>query len=822
MGKLQKTGLIRSTTIVVLGAFALQLVAPGFSTVSSARADSTALPPKGGAVGDTEKGAPGSGGVGDPCDVVDESAASEQCNVKKLAITTAVIQGGEALAFTTAATLCTVACVAQAADKAAGKAAKEAAEAADKFAQTTGPDIKKHTEPIQGLVAKAKDGLEASKDCGLPGTGKLPKAVPPGPPAVTACTNDASERTANKDFAGAAKATEGSTAAVAYNEGIVSCVESAAHGQVTMVKAAAEIGLAQEAAAELVAEEAPTVGMGQTVIKTGEAAFVGPSPSEASEVIAEAAADALDKKADLMLTASNRLRDQANNYLQDQTTGAIQFEHVVLGSASKLAEDEIPKGACSVISKLTDAGKEGSKEATDKAGNAACAQGVTVIVGTVLAPDCLKDLTSPAKEADSACAAASGKLQPLKAEAMKMASGLTPIVGCPGLPGAPSVPPGEVEVYKDMTTLVVTTAKAAHKARTFRESTRTACKIGNYAALGVDVAGGIATTVAGAAITKKIDAGSITGLTTTVAMDVAQQTLNKTDNDKGSQQEEINCPLEPITHFLQAGIRGVNMGMSIAKANEASHYALELRVYKGGSSPTQVAKGGGAASGGGDNSGSAGPEQAQDPKMLRDLPAADKKKFTAANFAASSATAGEAKTMAPALLEATTGHSAEELNNRLLNGESPMEAAMAISGAQMGSMLPIVAALHQNKDQLYKELAPEMEQVHVSKNDFDSGKGGSAKHHSSSSDGMPDMSALLAGLQGKQKEAGPPGSKTVAFGQGAKTSGVSADGLHPASKSLFDIIGTRYQLVQKRFLAGEATGMDQAPSSVPKNIYLRK
>ncbi|MBI3554936.1 MAG: hypothetical protein HY074_01580 [Deltaproteobacteria bacterium] len=756
MLKFGQRGLFRSTSMLVLVAFVVQLAAPVLTSVSLAHAD----PATGNSAVQGQNGA--NGGIADPCSVTDESAASEQCNEKNLAITAAVIQGGECLAFTTAGTLCAIACAAQKADKKAAAAAKAAADAASKASEKLTKEIPEVTKLVTENAKTVTQGLADEAKC----TKSVAAMVADSTKAAAVCIQMDGGEVPKPKYP------KGFAPGPLYTADAGKCTDATVSEDKDVVDLNTNMDTAVKDAGTLVKDAGSDAANAEATVETGKKANNSKSPSDAAETAAVTAATT-------------------------QNTTAIQMNT----DAAQLTADYAKIGLNQVNI---------LKDSAEIAAEVAAAYGDA---GSGLLAGCDDSAQELSETANKDCAESKKNLAKIFEEYGK---------------AFPKVEQLQADIlaYQGLTAAALATATAAQAARAFRESTRKACQISGYVAVGVDVAGGVATMAAGAAITKKIDAGSITGLTASLVMDAAQMSMNgNTKSEEGSQQEEINCPMEPITHFLQAGIRGVNMGMSISQANKASKYALELRVYKGGSAaPAQM-----TVTSAGPNSGSTADTGASsnssEPKLLRDVPVADKKKFTASNLAASNATAAsEAKTLAPALLEATTGHSADEVNNMLMDGQSPMMAGMTVAGEQMGDMLPVVAALEQNKDQILKELAPELGQLQVAKGSFEST--GGAKGHASaghSGDGMPDMASILAGLQGgnKKKEAGPPGSQAVGFGKpAAKGPDVSSDGFHPASKSLFEIVGTRYQLVTKRFLAGEATGVDAA--NVPKNIYLRK
>ncbi len=344
-----------------------------------------------------------------------------------------------------------------------------------------------------------------------------------------------------------------------------------------------------------------------------------------------------------------------------------------------------------------------------------------------------------------------------------------------------------------------------------------ACRIAGFVALGVDVAGGVAVTAASAAIQKKVDGGSL-------AMSLGMTAVGAIVSVAAG----VSCPLTPIMDFLQAGIRGVNMGMSIDQANKARTAAKETRQYKASNAQiSKVATAGGAAGSAADSTQASA--TASDPKLLRDMPAADKKKFSDKNFAQSSATAadGPARAVLAEEFKKMTGHSPDDLTKHLLDGESATAAALAVAGDKMGPYTKLVERMDANRDKLYTEFAGAGDAPVGKSTDFEVASAAS-KHSKSKSDGMPDVSAMLAAMHAKKGAADAPKTAALDFGT-KKHEPANAEGLHPPSRSLFDIIDSRYELVQTRFLAGQDIGM-RAPASVvtppvgsaPTNIYLKQ
>lgn len=375
-------------------------------------------------------------------------------------------------------------------------------------------------------------------------------------------------------------------------------------------------------------------------------------------------------------------------------------------------------------------------------------------------------------------------------------------------------------------------ATNAQTLRSQREGARSLFRGSEYAAFGADVAGGGAVIAATAALKEKVNAQIITQAALPVGMDVAQKLLVDTQYDSPeSKQEKLDCSGISSCYaldFLQAAARGLNMAISIKTIIDSDKYGKELKSDNDTvkAAVAGVKPGGAPGSGGGGSGSTDTPSDSQaEMKMLADVPKEEKAKLSPKAIAASMATSKD-KAMLPKALETVTGMNAENVAERLMNGESPMMVGMAAVDGNSAEAANLMA-MHQNKDKLLEVAKEEIAATSPKGQDtqFETAGPRGRKIASKSDDGL-DMNAIMAAFMPKQPQQGPPGAKAVNLTPRAAAPSANSEGFHSADRSLFDVVGTRYQLLQKRFLAGEKVGNDKpapsGPTTLPKNLYLRK
>lgn len=356
-----------------------------------------------------------------------------------------------------------------------------------------------------------------------------------------------------------------------------------------------------------------------------------------------------------------------------------------------------------------------------------------------------------------------------------------------------------------------------------------ACKALSYIALGVDVAGGVAVIALGKAIANKIDVAGLPMMGMSVAGSAlaASQGFKTTTDAKGKEKQEVSCPMMPITLLLQAGLRGMNAGLSFKKAADASNRARMIRsnnhlTMATGTPPLRASN-----TAGGDNSMPDGVNP--DSPVLRDVPKPERAKVTREAMSANSATAQIRETV-PKIFEEATGKPFDTVKVAMLNGASPFQVAAAFAGEQGAGLGALYGKIDANKEEIIKDLKGDLEAQaagsKIASNSFEAAEASGRGPANDAGPSMPDMSALLGNLMpgGQKKEQGPPGAKAVNFGT-ALPPKANAEGFHDKDRSIFDIVGARYFHVQTKFLAGENIGAQQQASvsnNVPSNIYLRK
>lgn len=377
----------------------------------------------------------------------------------------------------------------------------------------------------------------------------------------------------------------------------------------------------------------------------------------------------------------------------------------------------------------------------------------------------------------------------------------------------------------EATTEYVTLATAAMTLRQDRELKANVYNVTEWAAYGSDLAGAGAIVAAQVAISGRVEASGITSIVSTVGADALALGMRGSQN---SNPDDLSCSgiMQCWTmDFMQAGLRGLNMGMSIKAAVDASRYQRSMAGNQAVMAPTRTLSSHVSGSGASSSENQATAATGSDPGIARDLPPSERAHFTPQAVASSLATAQE-RNVIPKALEQVGGPTPEALAQHLMNGETPMVAAAATLGSNLGESASALSAFEQNKDKMMDIAKSELEKISPTSSkaiEFASTSGGKPKH-SNHDDGMPDLNALMAQFLKKPEApksqaaarsvAGAPAPATL-----ARTDG---DGLHPKDRSLFEIVDTRYQLVQKRFLDGQSVGTGAGmPSILPKNPYLK-
>jgi hypothetical protein len=283
-------------------------------------------------------------------------------------------------------------------------------------------------------------------------------------------------------------------------------------------------------------------------------------------------------------------------------------------------------------------------------------------------------------------------------------------------------------------------------------------------------------------------------------------------SSKGESARDNSACIAMGINLIQSGLRYVNM-------KEDQQQAKNLRAQKLtliGTNPVPKMAGdnsmSGNAGGAADSGGLTNPN-APHTSDTKTAQASDPTNASAATAA-----------LAPLLqqYEKDTGHSAADLMNSITSGESLPQYFAKTMGDKIGADgVAMLAAIDKQSQQLIAEHRDELDgpnkKLAVASASYETAaKGGGA---ASKGNDMPDFGALMSGLLGKKpgEEKGPDGTRALAFSNAAAKPG--NEGLHPASRSIFEVVDTRYHLLSGRFLAGDALVKPQQ-STLPANPYL--
>lgn len=176
--------------------------------------------------------------------------------------------------------------------------------------------------------------------------------------------------------------------------------------------------------------------------------------------------------------------------------------------------------------------------------------------------------------------------------------------------------------------------------------------------------------------------------------------------------------------------------------------------------------------------------------------------------------------------EKLTGHSGDELANQIANGVPPLVAAGQMAASQLGEnpVAAVAAVQDQSKnvvDQIKDEIGLKNKGLELAYESTANRAPSSKKGHD---DGLGDFGALMAGLMPgqKAKDDAAQGSTGLKF-SAAQTQAAAQQGLHTSEKSLFTVVGSRYQQVTSKFLTGDnLVGQPQPLTVLPNNPYLSK
>jgi hypothetical protein len=176
--------------------------------------------------------------------------------------------------------------------------------------------------------------------------------------------------------------------------------------------------------------------------------------------------------------------------------------------------------------------------------------------------------------------------------------------------------------------------------------------------------------------------------------------------------------------------------------------------------------------------------------------------------------------------EKVTGQPASDLANVVKNGGNLPQFLAKTFGDKIGADgVGMLAAIDKQSSQMIADHRDELEAQNkkitvASASSFEMQSKGGGSSAPKGND-MPDFGALMSGLLGKKpgEEKGPEGVRALAFSNAAAKPG--NEGLHPASRSIFDVVGSRYQLISNRFLSGDMLVKPQQ-STLPNNPYLTR
>ena len=377
-----------------------------------------------------------------------------------------------------------------------------------------------------------------------------------------------------------------------------------------------------------------------------------------------------------------------------------------------------------------------------------------------------------------------------------------------------------------------TTALAAKKTQ---EAWKTACVVAGWGAFAADITGAVAVTIKDSQAQAAQPTGkdgkpaagggggamNLMGIAGPEA--AALYLLLNTEEKKGSCR--LSCPWIPLGHAALLALRVITAADAYDKWLESIQNAKDAAPAS--DQKTQIGQiGSGITGGPGSSGGGTTPDATavhSDPSMNAKLAAAN----NAFHVPPGSISQGAAQAgFGPALdaFEKTTGMPRDELAKQVLSGKNPlMIAAEASQGKTDSGTLNAWGTANSNKEllakslensSLAKQISTGISFESASKKSGGGGGGGS---------GMPDLSALMAGLLPQaKKEEKPQGPTATTFGNNANAK-ANNDGFLPADKSLFEAISMRYSRITTGLLNGDTLvkSSSTAPSSIPKNIYLK-
>lgn len=363
-----------------------------------------------------------------------------------------------------------------------------------------------------------------------------------------------------------------------------------------------------------------------------------------------------------------------------------------------------------------------------------------------------------------------------------------------------------VEEYKKSAEGLKTATQLALQGKEAQETYKKACDGLGYTAMATDLAGAIATAA---------QAKNYMNLGISLATSAAQTGANI--GMANQSRCHNSCPMVWIGHAGQSLIRAGNAGISWKKFADAQSQKQDMTMTNrsqqllaqtaaGGSS--EISKQANGISIQKAPTKSSSPENASPAKFKEQI-------------AASAASAAFAPTFD--VFEKTTGQSRQDLIDRIAEGQTPMLAAAEMSGALDAESATLLKELDQHKVELAETLKSKITDLPKNASIAFEGSGGSGSKFASSDLNFPDLSSLMASLNPQQPAAENGGRGVSALKSlEPSTPPTLKEGFHTAEKSIFEIVGSRYQKVSSDFLSGRFQLKEEPASLIPVNPYLKK
>lgn len=274
---------------------------------------------------------------------------------------------------------------------------------------------------------------------------------------------------------------------------------------------------------------------------------------------------------------------------------------------------------------------------------------------------------------------------------------------------------------------------------------------------------------------------------------------------------------------LQSTVRWANHGSSLESANESYRQKLEMMSQ---APQLEMAKApDGTSNGASSNNGT---DSTQNIGGINDS-MTEKSAANAADksFEENAAEMGQIPMLRA--FEKLTGKPASGLDERINAGMPPLIAAADMAAGALGPQgMQALSAFASQSDDLAAKMKPELDMLDketgLAATSFESGGRAGSRAAASDDMAMPDLQAIMSQFMPQKPGEEKPNSNVAQVQYGARqlAAQTSERGIHAPARSIFDIVGSRYQLLSQKFLTGENIRTGAPQSLLPANPYLRK